>query len=100
LRYNLLPLALPDNCDGCGAKFSVEHALSCKVGGLVHIRHDDVAQEFGFLCGKAFKPSRVSYEPLINTRGAPNATNAAATSNQTTRNNNRANVAEEEVPTA
>jgi hypothetical protein len=100
LRYNLLPLALPDNCDGCGAAFSVEHALSCKVGGLVHIRHDDVAQEFGFLCSKAFKPSRVSYEPLINSRGAPMASNNATTSNRATRSNTRANGVEEDVPTA
>jgi hypothetical protein len=66
LRYNLAPLAMPECCDGCGHRMSVEHALSCKVGGLVHIRHDNVAQEFGHLCGLAFKPSRVSYEPLIN----------------------------------
>jgi hypothetical protein len=55
---------------------SVEHAMSCKVGGLVHIRHDDVALEFGHLAGQAYKPSRVSYEPLINTtRGDENANN-------------------------
>eukprot|EP00956_Cyclotella_meneghiniana_P029597 scaffold72292_cov23-Cyclotella_meneghiniana.AAC.1 len=54
-------------CDGCGKQMTVEHALSCKVGGLVHIRHDDVAQKWGYLCGLGFKPSRVSYEPLINT---------------------------------
>jgi hypothetical protein len=66
LRYNLKPLYIPECCDGCGAKMTVEHALSCKVGGLVHIRHDDVADEFGHLSGLAFKPSRVSHEPLIN----------------------------------
>ena len=27
---DLLPL-----CDGCGAPFTVEHALDCRVGGLV-----------------------------------------------------------------
>jgi hypothetical protein len=43
LRYNLAPLSMPSKCDGCGQKMTVEHALSCKVGGLVHIRHDDVA---------------------------------------------------------
>jgi hypothetical protein len=75
LRYNLQPLNVPECCDGCGKPMSVEHAMSCKVGGLVHIRHDDVAQEFGYLCGLAYKPSRVSYEPLINhnTCGAPTA---------------------------
>jgi hypothetical protein len=42
LHYNLEPLAMSCMCDGCGQKMSVEHALSCKVGGLVHIRHDEV----------------------------------------------------------
>ncbi len=37
LRYNHTPLDMPAACDGCGAKMSVEHALLCKVGGLVHI---------------------------------------------------------------
>jgi hypothetical protein len=32
----------------------------------VHVRHDDVADEFGHLCGLAFKPSRVTHKPLIN----------------------------------
>jgi hypothetical protein len=91
LRYNLLPLDLPEKCDGCGAGFSVDHALSCKVGGLVHIRHDDVAQEFGFLCGKAFKPSRVSFEPLINTRGARDEERRTENNQRTANNNTGAN---------
>ena len=41
LRYNHFPLDMPAACDDCGAKMTVEHALSCKTGGLVHIRHDD-----------------------------------------------------------
>ncbi len=45
LRYNHPLLDMPAACDGCVAKMLVEHALLCKVGGLVHIRHDDVADE-------------------------------------------------------
>lgn len=52
LRYNLFPLGLPEKCDGCGVKLCVEHALSCKVGGMVHIQHDNVAQEFVFYAVK------------------------------------------------
>ena len=37
LRYNLLLLGMPQLCDGCGTPMTVEHALCCKVGGLVHI---------------------------------------------------------------
>ena len=44
---------------------SVEHALSCKTGGLVHIRHDVVADEWRHLCGTALSPGRVEREPRI-----------------------------------
>ncbi len=37
LWYNHSLLDMSDACDGCRAKMSVKHALSCKVGGLVHI---------------------------------------------------------------
>jgi hypothetical protein len=53
LRYNHSPLDMPAACDGCGAKMTVKHALSCKIGGLVHIRHDDVADKWWRLCGTA-----------------------------------------------
>jgi hypothetical protein len=36
---------------------SVEHALLCKVGGLVHTQHDDVADKWRHLCGTALSPS-------------------------------------------
>ena len=48
-RYGLNPKYLPKTCDGCGAAFSVTHAMSCKVGGLVGIRHDDVRDEWADL---------------------------------------------------
>ena len=65
LRYNHSPLDMPAACDGCGAKMTVEHALSCKTGGLVHIRHDDVADEWRHLCGTALSPCRVECKPRI-----------------------------------
>ena len=76
LRYNHSPLDMPAACDGCGAKMTVEHALSCKVGGLVHIRHDDVADEWRYLCGVALSPSRVEREPRIFTCVSPRARDA------------------------
>ena len=42
LRYGLRPTHLLQQCDGCGTNFSVEHALSCKLGGLITWRHNDV----------------------------------------------------------
>ena len=44
LRYGLMPQDIPATCDGCGKKFSIEHALSCPKGGLVLARHDDAAK--------------------------------------------------------
>jgi hypothetical protein len=59
LRYNLLLLDMPQLCDGCGAPMTVKHALCCKVSSLVHIRHDDVADEWRHLCGCALSFGRV-----------------------------------------
>ena len=44
---------------------TIEHALSCKTGGIVHIRHDDMADEWKHLCATAFSPCRVECEPRI-----------------------------------
>ena len=67
LRYGLRPLDLCDHCDGCGARFSVEHGLSCKKGGLVHVRHNDVRDEATALAAHALSPSCVKCEPNIFT---------------------------------
>ena len=65
LRYGMRPVGLCERCDGCGAGLSVEHALSCKKGGLVCQRHDDARDEAGELAAMALTKSRVSYEPTI-----------------------------------
>jgi hypothetical protein len=57
LRFSLPPLNLPSHCDGCGQRFSVNHALQCKKGGLVHLRHNDVADEWAGLCQQSPNPS-------------------------------------------
>eukprot|EP00957_Ditylum_brightwellii_P172026 13096481-Ditylum_brightwellii.AAC.1 len=67
LRYDYIPLHLPCTCDGCGAKFTVQHALSCPKGGLVLIRHDNASWEFGELGKQGLLPSTVSYKPHIFT---------------------------------
>ena len=65
LRYGMRPTNLCSHCDGCKAGFTVEHALSCKKGGLVCVRHDDVRDEAGALAAMALTSSKVSYEPTI-----------------------------------
>ena len=59
---------IPTTCNGCGRKFSIEHALSCPRGGLVIARHDDAAKEWGALGARALVPSAITYEPKINSR--------------------------------
>ena len=67
LRYNHKPLNMPDWCDGCGERMTVEHALA-KNGGLVHIWHDDVADEWRHLCGTVLSFGQVEREPRIFSR--------------------------------
>ena len=66
LRYGFRPVGLIQQCDGCGANFSVGHALSCKKGGLIGWRHNDTRDEWAWLCTKALPPSHVSTKPIIN----------------------------------
>ena len=67
LRLGLTPTSLPPRCDGCGERFSTEHAMSCRKGGLILHRHNDLVATWGQLCGQAHTPSTVSDEPLIQT---------------------------------
>ena len=69
LRYNSKPTDMPDLCDGCGAKLTVEHAhaLQCKCGGLVHCGHNDVTREWGTLCSHVAGNGPPEYEPYIYT---------------------------------
>ena len=65
-RYGLPLLNAPSHCDGCNAKFSTAHALSCKVGGLIHQRHDESRDSIICLASAGFLPSNVRDEPIIN----------------------------------
>jgi hypothetical protein len=105
LRYGWRPIGLCERCDGCGAGFSVEHALSCKKGGLVGQRHDDVADESGELSAMALTPSRVSYEPEIfsgkdvvaGQRGEGEVANQTTTGGAGAKGPTRSNVAGDEA---
>lgn len=65
LKLGFQPLNLQPKCDGCGQTFTVSHALSCKKGGLVGIRHDDLKDEWHQLCATGLTPAAVDDEPLI-----------------------------------
>jgi hypothetical protein len=79
LRYGIAPEGLPGTCDGCGSRFTVDHALTCSRGGLITLRHNDVAKEWGHLCSVAYTPAAISDEPRIHTgRDGGNVAAAAA----------------------
>jgi hypothetical protein len=59
LRHERTPGDLPSHCDGCGAKFDVRHALECKVGGLIILRHNEINEELCDLASKALAPSAI-----------------------------------------
>ena len=65
MRYGLELQHLQKKCDGCGCKFTIEHALKCKKGGLVVGRHNEVRDVAGSLAMQALSPNRVRDEPLI-----------------------------------
>ena len=65
-RYGMKLLDSPSHCDGCNKQFSTSHALSYKVGGLIHSRHDESRNVLGCLACAGFKPSNVRDEPQIN----------------------------------
>ena len=67
LRYGLTPNHIPSKCDGCGEKFTSTHAMCCKKGGLITIRHNDIKAVWSSMCADALTPSCVSDEPLIYT---------------------------------
>ena len=68
LRYNFSPQGMQTHCDGCNSAMTVEHALSCKKGGLVHARHDELRNALHNMCCEATSSSRCSREPKIHMR--------------------------------
>ena len=67
LRYGIKPAGLPARCDGCGERFDVAHAMSCKRGGQVLARHDALKHEWRTLCGHALGRANVFDEPTLKT---------------------------------
>ncbi len=65
LRMGMQPQHLEPYCDGCGKQFSVEHAMNCKKGGLVGLRHNDLKRAWMDLLATALEPAAVRDEPLI-----------------------------------
>jgi len=67
IRLGLTPSSLPTHCVGCNDRFTVEHAMSCKKGGLGTQRHNDLKAEWHHFCTQALSATAVTDEPLIHT---------------------------------
>ena len=66
-------LRMPAQSDGCGASFSLEHALDRKKGGLVTQRHTEVRDAVGDIATLVYR--EVTNEPIVrapdDTRNLP-----------------------------
>ncbi len=62
MRYDKPISHLPGVC-ACGKLYSLDHSQVCKLGGFIHMRHDDPKDLFASLCGEVFKD--VEIEPPL-----------------------------------
>ena len=64
VRYNKNLIASPTFfCDGCWSSFALRHALACKKGGLLTLRHNEIRDAVGDLASLVWKD--VQREPNI-----------------------------------
>jgi hypothetical protein len=63
MRYRRPLKNLPSSCDGCGETFSIDHALNCKKGGLIILRHNEIRDAVGDLASIAW--TQVHREPVV-----------------------------------
>ena len=54
IRYTLTLPKLPSECSR-GSKYTTQHALSCKKGGFVTLRHNEVGDITGKLLGSCWE---------------------------------------------
>ena len=63
LRYRRPVVDMPSHCDGCDMPTTVSHALSCRKGGLIIKRHNEIRDSLGDMMAMGF--SNVIKEPII-----------------------------------
>ena len=63
LHYRKPLLNVPSGCDGCGAPFSLDHALVLRKDGLIIQRHKEVWDVVGDLAALVW--GRVVSEPVV-----------------------------------
>ena len=69
LRYHHPFLKVPTECDGCGDKYTFQHALDCRKGRSVTQWHNEVRDALGDLASIAFKDREPVVQKADNARG-------------------------------
>ena len=80
IRFNWVIPKLPSEC-ACGSKFNVQHAISCKKGGFVTLRHNEVRDITTSLLNEVCKDVRKE-PPLIQLTGETFEQRTANTSDE------------------
>jgi len=68
MHYRKPLLNVPSSCDGCGAPFSLDHALICRKGGLINQCHNEVRDAVGDLATLVW--GQVVSEPVVRDASA------------------------------
>ena len=74
IRYKKPLINTPELCDGCGSMFTLSHALSCRKGGLVIQRHNEVRDAISDLASQVW--SKVRREPIVRDTDYQSGTSA------------------------
>uniref|UniRef100_A0A0G4G9S2 Uncharacterized protein n=1 Tax=Chromera velia CCMP2878 TaxID=1169474 RepID=A0A0G4G9S2_9ALVE len=70
IRYQGRVKGEKSRCEGCGGRWSLQHALNCPVGGLSTLRHDEVNRMWASLAAEAYPAGVVhAKEPIIREEG-------------------------------
>uniref|UniRef100_A0A0G4FPJ2 Uncharacterized protein n=1 Tax=Chromera velia CCMP2878 TaxID=1169474 RepID=A0A0G4FPJ2_9ALVE len=56
-------------CEGCGARWDLQHALNCSTGGLVTLRQNDVNHTWAALAAEAYPHTVRAQETIIREEG-------------------------------
>eukprot|EP00957_Ditylum_brightwellii_P133270 10162263-Ditylum_brightwellii.AAC.1 len=64
MRYLITPQGLPTIC-ACGKHHTLNHALQCKIGGLIGGRDDEARDDLGCVATQAISPHVVHNDPRV-----------------------------------